>query len=87
MVTTVTGKNQVTIPAEMVKALDLKPGTRLNWSVGADPNTLIVKRELSRAELARQLCGLGKDLWPPGADPIQELIDERVRDDEEEELA
>ncbi|MFO1422596.1 MAG: AbrB/MazE/SpoVT family DNA-binding domain-containing protein [Candidatus Competibacteraceae bacterium] len=29
MITTVTGKNQVTIPAELASELDIKAGTRL----------------------------------------------------------
>ena len=31
MITTVTGKNQVTVPAEIVGKVGLKPGMRLVW--------------------------------------------------------
>ena len=86
MVTTVTGKNQITIPAEIVKAYNLKPGTRLEWIVGPEPDMLTVKRQLSRQELAEKLCGMGKDLFPPGADPIRDLIEARIREDDEEGL-
>jgi AbrB family looped-hinge helix DNA binding protein len=30
MITTVTGKNQITIPAELARESDIKPGTKLD---------------------------------------------------------
>jgi AbrB family looped-hinge helix DNA binding protein len=34
MITTVTGKNQITIPAELARELDIAPGTKLDWTKG-----------------------------------------------------
>ena len=34
MITTVTGKNQITIPAELARELDISPGTKLDWTKG-----------------------------------------------------
>lgn len=80
MITTITDKNQITIPAELVKQLDLQPGTRLDWSVQGD-GALLVRPLPSRGELARKVCGMGRQ-WPvAGADPIAELIADRVQDD------
>jgi AbrB family looped-hinge helix DNA binding protein len=31
MITTVTGKNRITIPGELARELDIAPGTRLDW--------------------------------------------------------
>ena len=48
MITTVTGKNQITIPAELARELDIAPGTRLDWAKG-ETGVLIVKVIPNRA--------------------------------------
>ena len=81
MITTLTGKNQITLPAELVKALELKPGTRLEWSIG--PNQTLVATPLpSKARRVADLMGAGRKFLRPGSDPVRELIAERVREDE-----
>ena len=40
-----------------------------------------------REELARQAAGMGRNWLEEGVDPVADLIDERVRDDEDEDLA
>ena len=85
MITTVTGKNQVTIPAELARELDIAPGTRLDWARGAE-GTLIVKIIPNRAELARRLAGRGKRHLRQGSNPIRDLVGDRVREDLEEGL-
>jgi AbrB family looped-hinge helix DNA binding protein len=83
MITTVTGKNQVTIPAELARDLEIAPGTRLDWSKAGD-DRVIIRIVPSRAELARQLAGRGRKYLRAGSDPVQDLIDDRVREDREE---
>ena len=61
MITTVTGKNQITIPAELARELDIAPGTRFDWAKG-EAGGLIVKIIPNRAELARRLAGRGRTL-------------------------
>ena len=78
---TITGKNQITIPAVIVRALELEPGMRLELEVSGD-RVLTVRPVLSRAELARQLQGKWCHLLAPGDDPIAELIREREQEDE-----
>lgn len=80
MITTITGKNQVAIPAKLINQLDLRPGTRLDWTLGNN-GVLIVRPLLSRGELARQAAGMGRPWLPKDADPIADLIDERLRDE------
>ena len=80
MITTITGKNQVTLPAEIVKALGLTPGTQLDWSIGAD-RTLIATPQPNRAQRAAALYGVGRKYLRPGVDPVADLIAERVQDD------
>jgi len=83
MITTITGKNQVTLPAEIVRELELTPGTQLDWQIG--PNrTLIATPRPTRAQLAAELMGAGRTWLRSGTDPVADLIAERVADDEVE---
>lgn len=84
--TTVTGKNQITLPAEIVRALDLRPGVQIEWSTTPD-GALIGKRRLSRAELAARLAGRGRRYLRAGRDPVADLVAERAREDVAEGLA
>lgn len=83
MITTVTGKNQITIPAKLASQLDIQPGTRLDWSLG-DDGVLVARPLPGRSELARRAAGMGRSWLPAGADPVADLVNERVREDEEE---
>ena len=83
MVTTVTGKNQVTIPAPIAQKMGIHRGSRINWPVSGDGKQAELKVLPSRGELARSLLGAGRKYLKPGDDPIAELIAERVREDEE----
>lgn len=86
MITTVTGKNQVTIPAKLVSQLNIQPGTRIDWAIGED-GVLVARLLPSRSELARQAAGMGRKWLTQGADPVAELITERVQADVDEGLA
>jgi bifunctional DNA-binding transcriptional regulator/antitoxin component of YhaV-PrlF toxin-antitoxin module len=86
MITTVTGKNQITIPAKLVNQLHIQPGMRIDWAIGED-GVLIARLLPSRSELARQAAGMGRRWLTEGADPVAELINERVQADEDEGLA
>lgn len=82
MITTVTGKNQITIPAKIAKAMDIQAGTRLDWEIDEN-NALIVRVLPQRGELARRAAGMGADWLPDDVDPVADLVDERTQDDEE----
>lgn len=83
MITTITGKNQVTLPAEIVKTLELTVGTQLDWQIG--PNrTLIATPRPTKATLAAALMGAGRKYLRPGSDPVADLIAERVQDEDME---
>jgi AbrB family looped-hinge helix DNA binding protein len=85
MITTVTGKNQITIPAKLARELGIAPGTRLDWTKGGD-GTLVIKLIPNRAELARRLAGRGRRHLRQGSNPIRDLVEDRVREDLEEGL-
>ena len=86
MITTITGKNQITIPAKLVNELNLHPGIRIDWSVSEDG--LLIARPLPpRGELARQTAGMGRKWLRKDDDPIADLIDERAHADKDEGLS
>jgi bifunctional DNA-binding transcriptional regulator/antitoxin component of YhaV-PrlF toxin-antitoxin module len=85
MITTVTGKNQVTIPAKLVNEAGIQPGTRIDWTLG-DNGTLIGKLLPSRGELARQVAGMGRFWLPEGESAVRQLIEERASEDRDEGL-
>lgn len=86
MITTITGKNQITIPAKLVRQLNIQPGARLDWSIG-DDGVLIARLLPARSDLARKIAGMGRQWLPEGADPVAELINERSRSDADEGVA
>lgn len=80
MITTVTSKNMVTVPAEIGRQLGIKPGCRLDWSIAKNqPEMLTVKVIPTRGELARRLCGIGRKYFPK-RDLVAELMREREED-------
>ena len=82
MTTTLTGKNQITIPAAFAAQYRLKRGTRIEWIAGTVPDEFHCRVVPDPATVARELYGAGrKYLKPGGKDPITELIAERVQDD------
>jgi bifunctional DNA-binding transcriptional regulator/antitoxin component of YhaV-PrlF toxin-antitoxin module len=83
MTSIVTGKKQVTIPAEVARQVGIERGTRVEWSVRAGRRELVMKVLPSRGELALSVMGIGRKYLKPGDDPIAELIAERIRDDRE----
>ena len=85
MITTVTGKNQITIPAKLARQLGIQPGQRIDWSIGE--NGVLIARILpSRSELAQQAAGMGRHWLESGVDPVADLIDDRLNADTEEGL-
>ncbi|HQX11101.1 MAG TPA: hypothetical protein PLG23_12960, partial [Thermoflexales bacterium] len=69
-------------PAEIVKALALTPGTRLEWRIGPD-GSIVAQPRPSRARLAVAFLGSGRRLLKPGDDPVAELIAAREAEDAE----
>jgi AbrB family looped-hinge helix DNA binding protein len=80
MITTVTQKNMVTIPADVARALGIKPGYKLDWLPVEGKDEIIIRVIPDRAELARRLMGMGAHLAPE-RDVIAELDEERERED------
>lgn len=88
MTTTLTGKNQITIPAALANRHGMKPGTRIEWLDGETSDEIICRILPDPATLAAELRGAGRKYLRPGqAHPIDELLAERVVDDTAREAA
>ena len=85
MITNITEQQPLTVPLELVRQLNLKPGAQLDWSIEAD-GTLVARPVLSRAERARQAAGMGRAWLKAGQSAVAELIDARAKEDQEEGL-
>lgn len=83
MITRVTGRNQVTIPAEIAKMADIHAGTRLEWRPTDREHVLEVHVLSDQATLAAQLRGRGRRFMKAGADPVANLMREREEEDAE----
>ena len=59
MKTTLTGKNQVTVPAVIASKLKLEPGTRFEWSIGDASNTILIHIQPSRQAMLAKLREIG----------------------------
>src|SRR3954447_22313313 len=77
MITTVTQKNMITIPAEVARRYGIKPGYRLDWQPMDGEDEILVRVIPDRGELARRLLGAGRR-FSPERDAVAELIAERA---------
>ena len=80
MITTITRKNMVTIPAEIGRRLGIKPGYRLDWQPVEGKEEILVRVIPDRGELARRLLGAGRQ-FAPERNAVAELIQERAAED------
>jgi bifunctional DNA-binding transcriptional regulator/antitoxin component of YhaV-PrlF toxin-antitoxin module len=76
MITTVSGKNMISIPAEIARKYGIKPGWKLDWQPSEKEESLMVRVIPDRAEIARRLLGSGAEIGR-GRDAVAELIAER----------
>ena len=79
MITTVTGKNQVTVPADIAARESIRRGTRLQWLSTDREHVLEVRVLPDRATLARNLRGQGAAQKSRGGSAVERLIQERRR--------
>lgn len=77
MKTMVTGKHQISIPAEIARACGIEPGWKVEWKLGRVRGELVLRLIPGRATIARRLHGAGKRWVQSGQDPVAELAVER----------
>ena len=80
MRTSLTGKKQVTVPAEIASELQLTPGTRFEWSVGDAPNTILIHIQPSRKAMLARLRQIGIEARTNEPDSVSHLIADRMAD-------
>ncbi|HSS47791.1 MAG TPA: AbrB/MazE/SpoVT family DNA-binding domain-containing protein [Thermoanaerobaculia bacterium] len=79
MISTVTQKNTVTIPAGVRRKLGIKPGWRLDWQPVEGRDEILVRVIPDRGEPARRLLGTSRK-FSPDRDAVAELVAERSLD-------
>ncbi len=78
MTTTVTGRNQITVPAAIVARFGLRPGTRIEWVAGESDDEFRCRIVPDPAVLAGRLRGAGRrHLKPDKEHPLDALRRER----------
>jgi bifunctional DNA-binding transcriptional regulator/antitoxin component of YhaV-PrlF toxin-antitoxin module len=82
MTTTLTGKNQITVPAAITRKLGLTTGARFEWEVGDQPNRIIVTIKPTRKQLLQRVRELGRKAKRPGVDEVAEFVRWRQTDDQ-----
>lgn len=82
--TSLTGKNQVTVPAEIVEAAGLEKGSQFVWTLGSKPGELRIKVLPSREQAIREIEEISKKYKGQGKRVLAELAEERMRDAIEE---
>jgi len=83
MITTVTGKNQITIPAKIASSHGIRVGTRLLWEATEQPDVLRVRVLPDLATLATSMLGAGRKQIPQGAQSIEALVASQENEDEQ----
>ena len=81
MTTTLTGKNQITVPAEIAHKMGLKTGAQFDWALGDQPDKIIITVKPTRKQLLERVRAIGRKHKKSGQDPISDLIREREEDD------
>lgn len=82
MITTLTGRNQITIPASLAARFSLKPGTRIEWLPGEAPDEIHCRILPDPARLASELQGAGRKYLQTGQPhPLDLLAAERANDE------
>ena len=78
MTTTLTGKNQVTVPVEITREMGLEAGARFDWARGETPGTIVIHVQPSIRQLLDRAQELGRQ--SKNRHLIEELIAERALD-------
>ena len=78
MITKVTGKNQVTVPARIAAIEGIKAGTRLQWLRTKEEHVLEVRVLPDQASLAPETRGRGSAYKRGDSDAVANLVRERA---------
>ncbi len=76
-----TGKNQITVPAEITQKLGLQAGALFDWALSDEPNRIVITIKPTRRQLLERVRTIGRASRKAGMDPIADLVREREEDD------
>ncbi len=82
MTTTLTGKNQITVPAEITRKLGLTAGTQFDWALGDQPNRITITIKPTRKQLLQRVRELGRQAKRPRTDEVAAFVRWREEDDQ-----
>jgi len=82
VITRITGKNQVTVPAEIVGKAGLKPGTRLDWRTTDREGVLEIHVLPDQAAFAARLRGRGNSFRKREGSPVDRLHRDREQEED-----
>ena len=82
MITRITGKNQVTVPAEIVGKAGLRAGTRLDWRTTDREGVLEVRVLPDQLTIAAGLRGRGKKFRRQDGSAVDRLHGEREQEED-----
>ena len=60
MISSLTGKNQVTIPVAISREMGMEVGSRLEWMIGPEPGTILIRVQPSRQQKLARIRQIGK---------------------------
>jgi len=80
MITTVTGKNQITIPSQIARAAGIRAGSRVDWEILKNGSEIRCTVLPEPASIASRLRGAGKPFLKRGKHPIATLLTERAEE-------
>ena len=81
MITTVTGKNQVTIPADVARKYRIEPGAQLEWQPGRGQDEITIRVHAGPRETLRLIRELGADYRGRSQDSATVLQQQRRSED------
>jgi bifunctional DNA-binding transcriptional regulator/antitoxin component of YhaV-PrlF toxin-antitoxin module len=82
MQSVVTAKNQVSIPAAIARRHGIRPGYRIEW-LETDRSDVLEARVLPDPRaIAEELYGAGRQFLAAGADPVADLVNARLAEDD-----
>jgi bifunctional DNA-binding transcriptional regulator/antitoxin component of YhaV-PrlF toxin-antitoxin module len=82
VITRITGKNQVTVPAEIVDRAGLRVGTRLDWRTTDREGVLEVRVVPSPASIAAGLRGRGNRFGQREGSAVDRLLRDREQEED-----
>lgn len=81
MITRITGKNQVTVPAEIARKEGMRPGTRLEWRPTDRAHILEVRVLPDPVSLSGYLRGRGNRSRRYAGSAVDRLVEQRTVED------